>query len=129
MIGGMTKKPFINVFELELSDEHMAQVYRFRGLGPFDRAQWQRMRDYVLAKLEKEDTMVTRYTKNGFAYQGRPYSKKELWEIERTLYDTPIGVARAVRPPQPAKAEQPPAEAPREQEQPAGGRSNRGPRR
>ena len=40
----------INIYELNLSDEHMAHVYRFRGCEPFDRGQWERMRGYCAWK-------------------------------------------------------------------------------
>ena len=35
-----------NFYELDLSDEHMEQVWRFRRLGKFDREHWRRMRGY-----------------------------------------------------------------------------------
>jgi hypothetical protein len=40
----------INIYDLDLSDEHMAHVYRFRGLGPFDREDWKRWRSYCAWK-------------------------------------------------------------------------------
>jgi hypothetical protein len=39
-------KPF-DFYELDLSDEHMAHVWRFRRLGKFDRHEWRRMRGYI----------------------------------------------------------------------------------
>jgi hypothetical protein len=45
--------PGPNYYELKLSDEHMTHVARFRGLGPFDRAQWERMRGYRAFKLRE----------------------------------------------------------------------------
>jgi hypothetical protein len=39
-------KPF-DFYELDLSDEHMAQVSRFRRLGKFDRERWRIMRGYI----------------------------------------------------------------------------------
>jgi len=35
-----------NLYELDLSDEHMAHVWRFYRLGKFDRKEWLRMRGY-----------------------------------------------------------------------------------
>jgi hypothetical protein len=39
MEGFFMSKEDINIYELNLSDEHMGHVYRFLGLGKFDRAQ------------------------------------------------------------------------------------------
>ena len=43
--------PAPQFYELELSDEHMAHVARFRRLGPFDRKQWLLMRGMIRWKL------------------------------------------------------------------------------
>ena len=40
----MTTQP--NFYELDLSDEHMAQIARFRRLGDFDRQRWLVMRGF-----------------------------------------------------------------------------------
>jgi hypothetical protein len=36
-----------NLYELDLSDEHMEHVWRFYRLGKFDRRRWQIMRGYI----------------------------------------------------------------------------------
>ena len=34
----------VSIYDLDLCDEHMAHVYRFRGFEPFDREDWKRWR-------------------------------------------------------------------------------------
>jgi len=36
----------VDIYKLDLSDEHMAHVWRFLRLGKFDREHWLRMRSY-----------------------------------------------------------------------------------
>jgi hypothetical protein len=43
----MKKRPKGDLYELDLSDEHMAHVWRFLRLGKFDREHFLRMRGYV----------------------------------------------------------------------------------
>ena len=55
----------INLYDLDLSDEHMAHVYRFRGLEPFDRQDWKRWRGYCAWKslnkrlMDERDAAMT----------------------------------------------------------------------
>ena len=47
----------VNISELELSDEHMAHVYRFCNLGPFDRNSRERLRGYIAWKISNKRLM------------------------------------------------------------------------
>ena len=50
----------INVYDLNLSDEHMGHVSRFLGLGEFDRTQDERMRGYINRKVTNKRAMDER---------------------------------------------------------------------
>ena len=55
----------INIYALDLDDEHMAHVYRLRGFEPFDREDWKRWRGYCAWKnsnkrlMDERDAMMT----------------------------------------------------------------------
>ena len=49
-------------YELDLSDEHMAHVYRFRRLGKFDRQRWKILRDWMCVAPSYCAWMKSRFT-------------------------------------------------------------------
>jgi hypothetical protein len=55
----------VSVYDLDLNDEHMAQVYRFRGPGKFDREKWKGWRAYCAWRqnnkrlMDERDAMMT----------------------------------------------------------------------
>jgi hypothetical protein len=59
------------------------------------------------------EMMARKFDKYGTPYLSPPYTKEEVREIERTLYDTPITVVRGPRSDSraPAASEQRPAKA------------------
>jgi hypothetical protein len=53
-----TKRP--RLFDLELSDEHMTHVYRFAGLGRFDRVEFETQRGITNWKIANQRAMNAR---------------------------------------------------------------------
>jgi hypothetical protein len=75
--------------------------------------------------------MVRKYDKYGTPYLEPPYTKEELREIERTLYDPPVTVVRGPRPESrpPGQEEQRPAKLRPASKRPRADQAIPGPRR
>ena len=58
--GRTSPRRSVYVYALNLSDEHMAHVYRFLGLAPFDREAWLRMRGFCAWKISNKRLMDER---------------------------------------------------------------------